>query len=170
MIFRESKKFIAAASLLLFLVACAGRPANPVQVDQVGDSRRSCAAIETEMKGIQTEIARLVPETDKTGKNVGLGIAGAFLIVPLFFMDLTESEKIEVNAYRQRYNRLSIISTEKKCTFADAIIEGDSMVATTKETDSNFAQKIEQLNELQKKGLITQTEFETKRKEILDSM
>jgi len=69
------------------------------------------------MMGIQSEIQRLIPETDKTGKNVGLGVAGAFLIVPLFFMDFTESEKIEVNAYKQRYNRLQVVAVEKNCQF-----------------------------------------------------
>ena len=107
----------AILALTLTLAACAGRPANPVAVDQVGDNRKSCASIEAEMRHTEAEIRRLVPETDKTGKNVGLGIAGALLIVPLFFMDLTESEKIEINAYRQRYNRLNIIATEKNCPF-----------------------------------------------------
>ncbi|MCD6026558.1 MAG: hypothetical protein K0R08_1077 [Solimicrobium sp.] len=71
------------------------------------------------MNNIQREIQRLIPETDKKGKNIGLGIAGAFLLFPLFFMDLTESEKIEVNAYQQRYNRLTVLAAEKKCSFAN---------------------------------------------------
>lgn len=112
------KKIVALLLLPVFLAACAGRPANPVMVDQVGDAKKSCAAIQTEMKTIESEIARLMPQTDKKGKNIGLGVAGAFLLVPLFFMDLTESEKIEVEAYRQRYNRLKIIATEKQCPFA----------------------------------------------------
>ena len=107
---------------ILFIVislvfGCAGRAANPVLADQTGDNKKSCQSIETEMRFIETEIKRLMPETDKTGKNVGLGIAGALLIVPLFFMDLTESEKIEVNAYRQRYNRLNMLGTDKDCPF-----------------------------------------------------
>ena len=32
-------------------------------------------------------------------------------------MDLSESEQIEVNALRQRYNHLVILSDEKKCGF-----------------------------------------------------
>ncbi len=109
--------------LVLLLAGCAGRPANPVMVDQVGDNKRSCASIETEMRFIETELKRLVPETDKTGKNVGLGIAGAIFIVPLFFMDLSESEKIEVNAYRQRYNRLNILGMDKNCAFTQVTPE-----------------------------------------------
>lgn len=82
------------------------------------------------MKGIQAEIQRLVPESDKTGKNVGLGIAGAILVVPLFFMDLTESEKIEINAYRQRYNRLQIVATEKNCPFTQLTQEPTNSINT----------------------------------------
>lgn len=112
------KNIIIAIVSITILTACAGRPANPVMVDQVGDNKKSCAGLEAEMKGIEGEIQRLIPQTDKTGKNVGLGIAGAIFIVPLFFMDLTESEKIEVNAYRQRYNRLNVLAVEKRCPFA----------------------------------------------------
>lgn len=111
------RRQLSVLAIFALLAGCAGRPANPVMVDQVGDTKKSCAAIQAEMRGIEGEIQRLVPQTDKTGKNVGLGIAGAIFIVPLFFMDLTESEKIEVNAYRQRYNRLNVLAVEKKCPF-----------------------------------------------------
>lgn len=117
------KKIVSLIGATTLLVACAGRPANPVMVDQVGDKQKSCESLEIEMKGIQAEIQRLIPESDKTGKNVGLGVAGAFLIVPLFFMDLTESEKIEINAYRQRYNRLEILASEKNCPFVQVTQE-----------------------------------------------
>lgn len=121
---KNTKNSIILAVITSFLIAgCAGRPANPVMVDQVGDNRKSCASIETEMRFIEAELKRLVPETDKTGKNVALGIAGALFIVPLFFMDLTETEKIEINAYRQRYNRLNIIGTDKTCPFTQVTNE-----------------------------------------------
>jgi hypothetical protein len=48
---------------------------------------------------------------------VALGVTGFFLIVPLFFMDLSQSEQIEVNALRQRYNSLAVIATDKNCDF-----------------------------------------------------
>ena len=112
-----------ASLVTSLIIGCAGRPANPVMVDQIGDNRKSCQSIETEMRFVETELKRLIPETDKTGKNVGLGIAGAIFVVPLFFMDLGESEKIEVNAYRQRYNRLNLIGTDKNCLFTQVTQE-----------------------------------------------
>lgn len=95
--------------------ACGGRVANPVVVEQYDDSRKGCKALQTEMAGIRQEVSRLLPQTDKTGKNVALGVAGAFLLVPWFFMDMSHAEQEEINAYRQRYNHLSAIAADKGC-------------------------------------------------------
>lgn len=65
----------------------------------------------------QQEISRLIPETEKTGMNTALGITGLFIIVPWFFMDFSESEQIEINAYRQRYNHLALIAMDKNCGY-----------------------------------------------------
>lgn len=97
------------------LSACAGRAANPVMVQQYGDNSKSCAALEHDMAFVESEIQRLVPQTEKTGKNTALGITGFFLIVPLFFMDMSQSEQIEVNAFRQRYNHLYMVAQDKGC-------------------------------------------------------
>ncbi len=168
-------KKIVASSLVSILVlsACAGRPANPVMVDQVGDNRKTCPTLEAEMKGVQAEIQRLLPESDKSGKNIGLGVAGAFLLVPLFFMDLTESEKIEINAYRQRYNRLNILATEKKCAFAEVATDAQLEKEAEKKAVDNSkttTHKIGERNGMLKKGLITQKEYDAKKTELLKSM
>lgn len=112
-----NKRVLASALIVTLLIGCAGRAARPVAQDQVGDGQRSCAAIELEMGQIQSEIQKLTPESDKTGKNVGLGIAGAFLLIPWFFMDLSDAEKAEIAAYQQRYNKLQVLATQKKCAF-----------------------------------------------------
>jgi len=67
------------------------------------------------MSFINAEIAKLIPETSKTGKNVVLGTTGAFFLVPLFFMDFSKAEQIEVDALRHRYQHLSVIAQDKKC-------------------------------------------------------
>ncbi len=109
---KEATSWLLVLSLLS---ACGGRAANPVMAQQYGDQKKSCAALTTEMVGIQQELQRLVPQTDKTGKNVALGVTGFFFIVPLFFMDLSHAEEEEVNAYRQRYNNLASIAADKGC-------------------------------------------------------
>lgn len=100
---------------LLSLAACGGRQANPVMISQYGDENKSCKALEFEMTSIQGEMQRLLPESDKTGKNVALGVTGFFLLVPLFFMDFKNGEQQEYEAYRQRYNHLAAIAMDKKC-------------------------------------------------------
>ncbi|MFT8276131.1 hypothetical protein ACMSSJ_11390 [Kerstersia gyiorum] len=109
------KKLLVAAAAAVVLSGCAGRAANPVMVQQYGDNAKSCQGLEFEMAHIESEVQRLVPQTEKTGKNAALGTAGFFLLVPLFFMDFSQAEQVEVNAYRQRYNHLAILAMEKGC-------------------------------------------------------
>lgn len=107
---------------LILISACAGRTANPVSEYQYGDEKKSCERLRAEIADINAEIAALLPETDKTGENVALGVAGAFLLVPWFFMDFSEAEQIEVNALRRRHNNLVAISAEKDCGFSHETI------------------------------------------------
>lgn len=191
-------KKITASVLIasIALMGCAGRAANPVLQDQVGDNQKSCDTLQTEMSGIQSQIQKLVPESDKTGKNVGLGIGGFFLLgIPWFFMDLSDAEKAEINAYNMRYNKLMTIATQKKCQFlavtpdtpetpannssksvpSNAISPAraaitPSPVPTPQSDLPNPAKKLEDLNAMLKKGLITQDEYNTKKAEILKNM
>ena len=104
--------FVLAA---LIVVGCAGRPANPVMVYQPDDKTRSCDALERELELIEEDIAQLLPKTDKADKNTQLGVAGIFLLVPFFFMDLSKSEQVEANALTKRYNYLLTVGEEKSC-------------------------------------------------------
>ena len=107
----------ALAVALSLLPGCAGRPAHPVTVYQHGDETRSCDALERELELIEGQIRELMPKTDKVDKNTTLGVTGIILIVPLFFMDLSKAEQIEVNALTKRYNHLLDIGKAKDCGF-----------------------------------------------------
>ena len=120
------------------VIGCAGRAANPVMIQQYGDDKKTCQALEREMAFIQGEIQRLIPQTEKTGKNVALGVTGFFFIVPLFFMDLSKAEQMEVDAYRQRYNHLLIIAGDKRCG-----IEGQPIPEFDKPSSSDAGQNEE---------------------------
>jgi len=113
------KKLIAALTIIsllsLAMTSCAGRDAMPVMVSQYGDGKKSCSRLEHELQTIQNEIQLLLPKQDKTGRNVALGVAGWFLLVPWFFMDFKNAEAQEYEAYRQRYNHLSAIAIDKSC-------------------------------------------------------
>ena len=92
---------------IYLLVGCAGRAARPVMVQQAGDYIKSSEALMSEMMFIQEEINKKIPKTEKTAKNIALGVVGSVVFFPaLFFMDLSKAEEIEIEALRQRYNHL----------------------------------------------------------------
>lgn len=101
---------------LIALVACGGRNANPVARYQIGDENRACEGLKVEIAHNEQEIIRLIPFEDATGKNVALGVTGAFLIVPLFFMDFKDAEEMEVKALRDRNLWLTELAHRKNCT------------------------------------------------------
>ena len=89
------KKVICLSLMVSILFAgCAGREANPVAMYTPGDENRSCKGLFAEMSQIQQEIDVLRPKTNKFATNAAWATAGVFLIVPFFFMDLKEAEKI----------------------------------------------------------------------------
>jgi len=100
---------------LLFLSSCAGRDAQPVQVVRSSDMQLSCASLDQEQRLIDVEARKLAGKTDKTVKNASLAAAGAFLLVPYLFIDLSEAEEIELNALRARYMRLERLKEIKSC-------------------------------------------------------
>lgn len=106
---------IATATLVVALSACAGRTPNPTPIVRPGDDALSCQYMSSELSEIEAKIQRLIPDSQKTGKNVALGATGAFFIVPLFFMDFSDAEKIEVEALQARYNHLARLYNDKKC-------------------------------------------------------
>jgi len=102
----------------IFLAGCAGREANPIPVYLPGDENRSCTALKAEIAQLQIDMQRILPKTDKGLSNALWAAGGVFLIVPFFFMDFKDAEKIEFDAMRQRHNRLLVYAAEKKCDMA----------------------------------------------------
>ncbi len=96
-------------------VACAGRSAHPIEQYQVGDEQLTCTQILHEILDNQTEILNMIPGENKDLRNITLGVAGAFFIVPWFFMDFSESQRIEVQAYQMRNRWLRILAARKSC-------------------------------------------------------
>lgn len=153
-----------ALTLLIFsVVACAGKTAQPVSSYKVGDSEMSCNQLKAEMAHIDARVAELVPESEKTGKNVALGVTGAFLIVPLFFMDFSDAEKIEIQSYKERYLALEKLYSQKSCT-------GAADIDSAEQNPSSVSERLQALNELHDQGLISDEEYEKYRKEIMGSI
>jgi len=104
--------------LSLSVTACGGRNASPITVARVGDSQLRCDELISEMATLDSEARKkLGKDARKTGQNVGLGVAGVFLLVPFFFMDFSEAERIEAEALRDRYLPLQRLANRKNCEF-----------------------------------------------------
>lgn len=144
----KMKKIVPLLVLILFLNACAGRDAPPVMVMQRGDETKSCKSLAYELKTLQSDIDDLLPKTNKDVQNVALGAAGYFLLVPWFFIDFKNAEKIEYEAYRQRYDHLTSIAISKNCEIdiqkypsAEDIIKNYKDSDPSKETANKTAVK-----------------------------
>jgi hypothetical protein len=109
------KKISTVLGISLVLASCAGRTPNPTPIVRIGDDNLSCNYIQSEISEIEAKIQKLLPDSQKTGKNVALGVTGAFLLVPLFFMDFSDAEKIEIESLQARYNHLARLYNDKAC-------------------------------------------------------
>lgn len=132
---------------MLAVTGCAGHDPNPVMVSQYGDDAKSCKSLEVEMADAQSEMQRLVGQTSKTGQNIALGVAGWFLLVPWFFMDFKDGEKVEYDAWRQRYMHLTVLADEKHCGVKSTHIpSSDELIQAAKKAKEEQGQKQNQGN------------------------
>jgi hypothetical protein len=116
----RSINYITVTSIMLAaflgLAGCAGRTPQPVTAYVYGDERKSCEELNVEIANLETKIAALAPYTNKTGRNVVAGVAGALVFWPaLFFMDLQNAEKVEVESYQKRVEAFQQIKHRKGC-------------------------------------------------------
>ena len=119
MVNRKFQPVLILIVVILFLTqSCAGRAAHPVQVAQPGDNKKTCKSLRKETNQIRRNVKRMVPAIKKEDKKrTLLMLTGGVLIVPLFFLDLTDADKIETNAQRARYNYLADIAKKRNCRF-----------------------------------------------------
>ena len=102
--------------LIPLVTACVHTTPMPVQVSQPGDTMMSCESIKEEMSKMQNQVAESDSERNgQIAKNVGLGVAGALLIVPWFFMDTSDANTIEAKAAKERYLKLGTMWRDKNC-------------------------------------------------------
>ena len=96
--------------------SCAGRASHPVKVAQTGDVKKNCKALRKETKRIRQKIKTMVLAVKKADKKrTLLMVSGGLLVVPWFFLDLTDADKIEANAQRARHNYLVDRGVKRNC-------------------------------------------------------
>jgi len=104
--------------VLFFAQGCAGRAAHPVEVAQPGDNKKSCKSLGKETKQIRRNLKKMIPAVKKADKKrTLLMLSGGLLIVPWFFVDLSDADKIETNAKRARHNYLVNVAKKRNCRF-----------------------------------------------------
>jgi hypothetical protein len=107
----------AVLSLVALLGACAGRPAAPVQVNQVGDADKSCHQLLKELNDNQYYMARLVRESSHVKAGNADVVAGDSFFFPpvLVAYDEGKAQSIELRTYQERNKRLSQLAVDKDC-------------------------------------------------------
>jgi hypothetical protein len=171
-------KKIITLFLVISIVGCSTTTPNTVPVAQVGDESKSCDAIANEMQlMVTTKTTAEADQNKQVASNVALGVLGAFLIVPWFFMDLGGAHTAEQKAAQARYERLQQMQIDKKCS-KSPVISADNSSPTQTNVPSNAvtsnslspSQKLEELNVMYTKGLISKSDFDLKKAEILKGM
>ena len=153
------------ASILLltttvFFAGCAGREANPIPVYLPGDNERSCNVLVAEIAQLQADMQRMLPKTNKGVSNTLWATAGVFLIVPFFFMNLKDAEKIEFDAMRARHNRLLLICADKDCDMVGVRAEKILSAKEQKEADKKAKKQAGNTQTKEESKTITQKEYE----------
>ena len=117
MVNRKFQPALLLIVMVLFLTqSCAGRAAHPVQVAQSGDNKKTCKSLRKETSQIRRNVQRMMPAIKKADKKrTLLMLSGGLLIIPWFFLDLTDADKIEANAQRARYNYLVDRGVKRNC-------------------------------------------------------
>ena len=119
MVYRKFQPVFTLIVVVLFFVqGCAGRAAHPVKVAQSGDNKKTCKSLYKETKQIRRNLKKMIPAVKKADKKrTLLMLSGGLLIVPWFFLDLTDADKIETNAQRARHNYLVDVAKKRNCRF-----------------------------------------------------
>ena len=119
MVYRKFQPvFVLIVVVLFFIQGCAGRAAHPVQVARSGDTKKACKSLRKETKQIRQKVKKMIPAVKKADKKrTLLMLSGGLLIVPWFFLDLSDADKIEANAERARHNYLVDVAKKRNCRF-----------------------------------------------------
>ena len=144
----------------VFTAGCAGREANPIAAYLPGDENRSCTGYKAEIAQLQVDMARILPKTDKGLTNALWAIGGCLVIVPFFFMDLKDAEKVEFEAMRNRHNRLLVYAAEKGCDFGEVRAERIPSAEEMKEMAKKAKKEAGNTQTKEETKTISQKEYE----------
>lgn len=109
-------RILATAVLCTMLTGCAGRSPEPVAVVQPQDQYMDCAAIAAEVQANNAKVQQLAADKGmKTTQNVAAGVAGVFIPVLWFGMDLQDTADKETAALQGRQQYLATLAGQRRC-------------------------------------------------------
>lgn len=110
------QKALAILAVTITLSGCAGRHAEPIAANYATDSRLSCIRIVDEIAKHQQKLISLQAERSRINRrNINVGIAGSFLLIPLFWLNVTDAPEVEQYAIGGRLNVLNDLRDSKNC-------------------------------------------------------
>lgn len=113
---QSSLRFAAAVVLVsLLLAACAGRTAHPIKSVYPDDATLSCTDIQTERRKNNGEIVRLTAEKARRIRHNVNSLLTFFCIIPLFELNFSNADGIEIEAYKERNRRLGDLAKQLNC-------------------------------------------------------
>lgn len=102
---------------VILFAGCAGRQANPIAIKFATDDQKTLLDLHNELEDLagrqfQAEKSSQYTQADNF-RNV---ILGGMFIVPWFFLDLQDADRIEAAAYQRRIDYLQLLFMEKAMT------------------------------------------------------
>jgi hypothetical protein len=109
-------RFLPIVVLAATLTGCAGRSPEPVALMQPQDQYMDCAAISIEVQANNAKVQKLASDQGlKTTQNVAAGVAGVFIPVLWFGMDLQDTADKETVALQNRQQYLASMAAQRRC-------------------------------------------------------
>lgn len=109
-------KALVMITLTLVISGCVGRHAQPITANYATDSRLPCTGIVDEIAQHQRALVTLQTERSRINRrNINVGIAGTFLLIPLFWLNVTDAPEVEQYAIGGRMNVLHDLKQKKNC-------------------------------------------------------
>jgi hypothetical protein len=100
----------------IFIAGCGGHNANPVDRYMLGDEKKSCNSLYSEVAYTDKEIALKNHQIgNRDAWNVIFFVTGFLVIVPWFFIDGKNSQEVEIEALKARKNALQNFFSDKNC-------------------------------------------------------
>jgi len=164
---------VVSASLVLGGCATASKDVATSYVSPMQYQSYDCDQISNESQRVQSRVGQLGGRLDQAAANdQAIGVAGALLFWPaLFFLGGTKTQEAEYGRLKGEYDGLQQASIAKKCSglVPQSSPSAATLTSTAVVTTSDVEKRLELLNDLRSKGILSEDEYKVKRSQLLDS-